>query len=59
MTDDMNKAFEELQDYLMKQYAEIESHPEAYEGFQNILDDLDSKAEHIRGLLEGRFTNEK
>ena len=39
----------------MEQYAEVEAHPEDYEDFQDILDDLDDKAEHIRGLLEGRF----
>lgn len=55
MTDERKKELEELQSYYMKQYAEVEAHPEDYENFQNILDDLDDKAEHIRGLLEGRF----
>lgn len=55
MTEAKRKELKELQSYYMKQYAEVEAHPEDYENFQNILDDLDDKAEHIRGVLEGRF----
>ena len=55
MTDERKKELEELQAYYMEQYAEVEAHPEDYEDFQNILDDLDDKAECIRGLLEGRW----
>ncbi len=55
MTDERKKELEELQAYYMEQYAEVEAHPEDYEDFQNILDDLDDKAEYIRGLLEGRW----
>mgnify|MGYP001852158452 FL=1 len=56
MTKAERKDLEELQDYLMDQYAEVESHPEDYEGFQNILNDFDDKAENIRGLIEGRWS---
>lgn len=38
----------------MKQYAEVESNPEDYEDFRNILNNLDDKAEYIRSLLERR-----
>lgn len=55
MTKAEKKALEELQNYYMKQYAEVETHPEDYEKFQNILDDLDNKAECVRALLEGRW----
>ncbi len=56
MTKAERKDLEELQDYLMDQYAEVESLPEDYEGFQNILNDFDDKAENIRGLIEGRWS---
>lgn len=59
VTDERKKGLEELQDHLMEQYAEVEAHPEDYEDFQNILNNLDDKAEYIRGLLEGRFADEK
>lgn len=59
MTDERKKELEERQAYYMERYAEVEVHPEDYENFQNILDELDDKAEYIRGLLEGRFENEK
>ena len=39
MTDERKKELEELQDYLMEQYVEVEVHPEDYENFQNILND--------------------
>ena len=42
MTDERKKELEELQDYLIEQYAEIEAH-----------------TEYIRGLLGGRFADEK
>lgn len=59
MTDERKKALEELQAYYMKLYVEVEAHPEDYENFQNILDDLDDKAEYVRGLLEGRWSLEE
>lgn len=59
MTDERKKALEELQAYYMKQYVEVEAQPEDYENFQNILDDLDDKAEYVRGLLEGRWSLEE
>lgn len=59
MTEAERKELEELQSYYMKQYAEVETHPEDYENFQNILDDLDDKAEYVRGLLEGRWNLEE
>ena len=55
MTDERKKELEELQDNLMEQYVEVEVHPEDYENFQNILNDLDDKAENIRGLIDGRW----
>lgn len=59
MTDERKKELEELQAYYMEQYAEVEAHPEDYENSQNILDDLDDKAEYVRGLLEGRWSLEE
>ena len=59
MTDERKKELEELQAYYMEQYAEVEAHPEDYENFQSILDDLDEKAEYVRGLLEGRWSLEE
>lgn len=56
MTDERKKGLEELQDHLMERYAKVEAHPEDYEDFQNILNDLDDKAERVRGLLEGRWS---
>ena len=55
MTDERKKELEELQDYLMEQYVEVEVHLEDYENFQNVLNDLDDKAENIRGLIDGRW----
>lgn len=59
MTDERKKELEELQACYMEQYAEVEAHPEDYENFQSILDDLDDKAEYVRGLLEGRWSLEE
>ena len=59
MTDERKKELEELQAYYMEQYAEGEAHPEDSENFQSILDDLDDKAEYVRGLLEGRWSLEE
>lgn len=59
MTEAERKELEELQDYLMKQYAEVESNPEDYEDFRNILNNLDDKAEYIRSLLERRWSLEE
>lgn len=59
MNDERKKELEELRDYLMEQYAEVEAHPEDYENFQNILDDLDDRAEYIRGILAGWFKDDE
>ena len=59
MTEAERKELEELQDYFMKQYAEVESNPEDYDDFQNVLNDLDDKAEYIRSLLERRWSLEE
>lgn len=56
MTEAERKELEELQDYFMKQYAEVESNPEDYDDFQNVLNDLDDKAEYVRGLLGRRWS---
>lgn len=55
MNDDRKTVLEELQSDLMRQYTEIETNPEHYENFQTLLDNLDAKAEIIRGILEGRW----
>lgn len=59
MTEDRKKVLKELQRDLMKHYAEIETNPEHYKNFQNLLDSLDAKAEIIRGILERRWEIEK
>lgn len=59
MNDERKKELEELRDYLMEQYVEVEAHPEDYENFQNILDDLDDRAEYIRGVLAGWFKDDE
>lgn len=55
MNDIQRAELEEEQNVLMKLYEEVESEPDEYKHFQDVLNLLDERAESNRCLLEGRW----